>query len=131
MTPSPGTREATDAGPGGGRFRRGGLSRMYGTVRTLRSGPPGRRFQDYNQEHGHAAGRAARTVQSAAGVTLGLAGLVSYPIPGPPSTLMILCGAALLARSSIRGARVLDRAEMRIRGLASASSRVLWWRRRG
>lgn len=99
---------------------------MYGA---LRGGPPGRRFQEINRHHGRSGGRASRLVVSVAGLALGVAGLVTYPIPGPPSTLMVLCGAALLARSSHRGARALDRAELGLRRWGSASSRLIWWRR--
>jgi hypothetical protein len=42
-------------------------------------------------------------------------GLATYPIPGPPSTLMVIAGAALVARSSEAAARFMDGLEIRVR----------------
>ena len=63
----------------------------------------------------------------ALGVLLVAVGLVTYPIPGPPSTLMVLAGLALVAQEWMWLARGLDASEVRIhfayqRGVAS-------WRR--
>lgn len=97
------------------RSRRGGPYRAGGIIRRLREGAPGSRFRDYHRSHAPPSRRSVRLGVCAAGAVLALAGLATYPIPGPPSTLMVVLGAALLARGSERGAAAMDRLEIRLR----------------
>lgn len=50
----------------------------------------------------------------AGGSALVLSGLITYPVPGPPSTLMILVGFTLIAQEWEWLARVLDGADLRL-----------------
>ncbi|CAA9370882.1 MAG: hypothetical protein AVDCRST_MAG89-4581, partial [uncultured Gemmatimonadetes bacterium] len=66
----------------------------------------------------------------AGGGSLVVSGIVTYPIPGPPSTLMIVTGFALVAREWERLARALDRLELRVRSRYSERKRLRAARRR-
>jgi uncharacterized membrane protein HdeD (DUF308 family) len=90
------------------------LQDMFGFARS----PPGRRFQELYER------RAPRSIlkrwgRLLGGVLLCLAGLVMLVAPGP-GILILLIGGALMAQESVAVARVLDRAELRIRR---------WWKR--
>jgi Putative transmembrane protein (PGPGW) len=81
---------------------------------------PGRRFQQRYQrkqkERGSAWKRCALVV---AGIALSLAGILFMAIPGPGIPILAL-GLALVAQESAVMARLLDRAEVRLRR---------WWKR--
>ena len=70
-----------------------------------------------------------RMVSLALGVLLVAVGLVTYPIPGPPSTLMVLAGLALIAQEWMWLARGLDASEVRIH--AAFQRGVAVWRSLG
>lgn len=78
--------------------------------------PPGQRFARRHERvsggGGHMLGRVLR---GSLGVVLILIGLVFMALPGP-GFVPVLAGLALLAGESARLARVLDRAELRVRG---------------
>jgi hypothetical protein len=54
-------------------------------------------------------------------------GLFLMPAPGP-GTIVLLLGAAIAAQESLRVARVMDWAEVRLRGVAKWL--IGWWSRR-
>lgn len=77
---------------------------------------PGRRFaRRYERLRGQARGRAGRVLRGLLGMVLVAVGIVFMPLPGP-GFVPVLVGAALLAGESLRVARWLDRAELRVRG---------------
>jgi len=47
-------------------------------------------------------------------IVIGL-GVATYPIPVIPSEIVVLLGLALISQGSLRGARILDGAEVRLR----------------
>ena len=55
------------------------------------------------------------------------AGILTYPIPVIPSEIVILLGIALLAQGSMRGARIMDGAEVRLRRWFAPALKL--WRR--
>jgi uncharacterized membrane protein HdeD (DUF308 family) len=79
---------------------------------------PGRRFQDL-YERTAPCGALKRWGRMAGGILLCLAGLVMLVAPGP-GILILLIGAGLMAQQSVAVARLLDRAELRLRR---------WWQR--
>ena len=87
------------------------------TLRILRDSQPGHRFQRLHlwrrEQHPSLLGRLSSV---AGGGSLVVSGIVTYPIPGPPSTLLIVTGFALVAREWERLAHALDRLELRLRG---------------
>ena len=81
---------------------------------------PGRRFRERyrrkQQEQGSAWKRCAFVI---AGIALSLVGILFMAIPGPGIPILAL-GLALVAQESAVMARLLDRAEVRLRR---------WWKR--
>jgi hypothetical protein len=83
----------------------------------LIQGTPGRRFQERYLRGRRAAHSAAKRIAKVAtGAVLIAAGIVLLPAPGP-GILVVLLGLALVAESSPRVAKTLDRIELRVRGL--------------
>jgi hypothetical protein len=77
---------------------------------------PGRRFvRRHERLRGRERGPAGRVLRGALGAVLVVVGLVFMPLPGP-GFVGVLMGGALIAGESIRVARWLDRAELRVRG---------------
>ena len=92
---------------------------MFGELRRhlkdLARAKPGERFRD--RYYGREAQRPHPLVKCAyvvLGVLLVLAGVVLLPAPGP-GMLVVLIGAALLARESLLVARACDSAELKVR----------------
>jgi hypothetical protein len=90
------------------------LAKLKRSWRELAHGRPGHRFRDYQQAR--RGGRPAwrRIVSIVAGVLLVLVGIVALPAPGP-GTLVIVLGAALLAREFPRVASFMDGLERFLR----------------
>jgi uncharacterized protein (TIGR02611 family) len=76
---------------------------------------PGQRFaQRYARQRRRHAGPLRRAARMATGVVLVIVGVIFLPLPGP-GFVPILLGGAMLAGESLRIARALDRAELRVR----------------
>jgi hypothetical protein len=75
--------------------------------------PPGRRFQKLYESRPPCS-PLKRWGRMAGGILLCVAGLVMLVAPGP-GILILLIGGGLMAQESAAVARVLDRAEVRIR----------------
>ena len=81
---------------------------------------PGRRFQErYRRKSASDRGRLARGAVILGGIGLALAGIFFLAVPGPGIPILAI-GLALIAQESAGTARLLDRAEVRLRR---------WWRR--
>jgi hypothetical protein len=81
---------------------------------------PGRRFQErYERRSQTERGRLSRYAAVAAGIVLTLVGIFFLAVPGPGIPILVL-GLALIAQESAVTARLLDRAEVRLRE---------WWKR--
>lgn len=79
--------------------------------------PPGHRFQEtYQRRQRSRRGGAKRILFIGGGLLIIAAGIVSFPIPGIPSELIIVAGLAIFAQGSLRAARFLDWIELRLRG---------------
>jgi uncharacterized protein (TIGR02611 family) len=91
------------------------LGRLKNDWRRLARAPAGTRFRGLHRAHQRRRRRGSSRVWT---VTAGLAimsvGVVALPAPGP-GTLVIILGAALVARESATVARVLDWLELRLR----------------
>jgi uncharacterized protein (TIGR02611 family) len=85
--------------------------------RSLKHAPSGERFIRYYRNHNDPDRPVWRRVVSIAiGVVIMLGGIVALPAPGP-GTLVIVIGAALLAKELKVVARALDAIERWLRGL--------------
>jgi predicted benzoate:H+ symporter BenE len=82
-------------------------------------GSPGRRFQDRYRKIGEKAGAWKRAAYLVAGIVLTVVGIFFLVVPGPGIPILIV-GLALLAQISATVARLLDRAEVRLRR---------WWKK--
>ena len=81
---------------------------------------PGRRFQErYRRKSSSGRGRLARCAVILAGIALTLIGIFFLAVPGPGIPILAV-GLALIAQESAVMARLLDRAEIRLRR---------WWKR--
>lgn len=60
--------------------------------------------------------RRERALFIGGGLLTVAAGVASFPVPGVPSELIILTGLAIFAQGSMRAAKILDWAELRLRG---------------
>jgi hypothetical protein len=98
------------------------------TLRELEKARPGQRFQRLYRKRQQ--GRHARWLNVAfnvGGVGAIAAGLLTYPIPVIPSEVVIVLGVALLAQGSMRGAKIMDGAEVRLRRWFAPALKL--WRR--
>lgn len=83
-------------------------------VGLLRRAPRGDRFQALHRRRTtYPRSRTRRATTIVVGILLVVSGAVLYPVPGPPSTLMILAGLALVAQEWVWAARRLDAIEVR------------------
>lgn len=79
---------------------------------------PGKRFQElYRRRHERHASALRRLGLVAAGLLLILLGALMILTPGPGGAILV-AGALLVAAQSRRAARLFDRSEIRLRGLA-------------
>jgi hypothetical protein len=94
----------------------------------LKHGKPGERFQRlYEQRQASSHGPAKNVALILTGVVIIAAGLATYPIPIIPSEFILVCGVALVAQCSKRGARLLDRMEVRFRSRCAGAIKL--WKR--
>jgi hypothetical protein len=91
--------------------------------RMLRRGEPGSRFQRLQQARDRNV--RLRWIWVLVGAILVAVGLVGLLVPGP-GLLAITVGVALVARESLRAARLADWIEVRGRSLVRWGTR--WWR---
>ena len=98
------------------------------TLRELEKAPPGERFQRLyrkRQQSRHAKGM--NVAFNLGGLVVIGIGIATYPIPVIPSEIVILIGLALISQGSMRGAKLLDGAEVRLRRWFAPALKV--WRR--
>ncbi len=89
------------------------------SLRQLREGEPGERFQEHyrrRQEGGRSPVR--RWLFLGGGTIVTLAGIFFLPAPGP-GFLILFLGGGLIAQESMTAAKVLDWIELRLRAVAS------------
>ena len=76
---------------------------------------PGRRFQDrYRRMREHKGSAWKRCALFIAGILLTAVGIFFLVVPGPGIPILVV-GLALLAQESVTLARLLDRAELKLR----------------
>ena len=93
------------------------LQRLKQDWRVFKRSPPGRRFRElYERRRRSRRGGAKRVFFIAGGLAVVAGGVLSFPVPGVPSELIIVAGLALFAQGSVRAARILDWVELRLRG---------------
>ena len=93
------------------------LQRLKQAWRDLKRSPPGCRFQElYQRRRRSRRGGAKRAFFIGGGLLTIAAGVLSFPVPFIPSELIIVAGLAIFAQGSMRGARLLDWIELRLRG---------------
>ena len=95
------------------------------TLHQLEKAPPGDRFERLyrkRQKSRHAKGM--NVAFNVGGLIVVAIGVATYPIP-IPSELVILLGLALISQGSLRGARILDGAEVRLQALVRAGDQAL------
>lgn len=103
------------------------IESLRASWRRLAREEPGSRFQaEYRARRAAERSRLGRLLRVALGIVVMGAGFVFLPAPGP-GMLIILGGAALLARESRLMARLLDRLEVRGRRIARGVAGL--WRR--
>ncbi len=98
------------------------LTRLREIWNSLRVSDPGRRFQDRHRRI--RSRRGQRASRSVIGAGLVLVGMVLLFLPGP-GMLLLLAGAGLIGGESLTVARLLDRLELQLRGLARKILRML------
>jgi hypothetical protein len=94
------------------------MGRLAKDWKTLRHGTPGRRFYDFHKARAERRGEGwplERVLTCAVGIILLLGGLAIGWLPGPGGFIGVI-GAALLGAESLRVAKLLDRAELKLRG---------------
>jgi hypothetical protein len=98
------------------------------TLRQLEKAAPGTRFERLYQRRQQ--GRHARWMNAAfnvGGLLVIAAGFATYPIPVIPSEIVILIGLGLISQGSLRGAKILDATEVRLRRWFAPAIKV--WKR--
>jgi hypothetical protein len=93
------------------------LKRLKQAWREFKHSAPGHRFQELYQRRQRSRRSGAKRALFIIGGLLTIAGgVVSFPVPGVPSELIIVTGLAIFAQGSLRAARILDWIELRLRG---------------
>ena len=93
------------------------LQRLKQAWREFKHSAPGRRFQElYRRRQGSRRAGAKRALFIVGGLLIIAGGIISFPVPGVPSELIIVTGLAIFAQGSMRAARILDWIELRLRG---------------
>ena len=85
-------------------------------LKDIENAPAGQRFQrlyEKRQRSRHAKGM--NVAFNVGGLVVIAIGVATYPLPIVPSELVILVGLALISQGSLRGAKLLDGAELRLR----------------
>jgi len=86
------------------------------TLHDLERAPAGERFQRlYRKRQRSRHARGMNVAFNVGGLVVVGAGIASYPIPVIPSEIVILLRLALISQGSMRGAKLLDGMEVRLR----------------
>src|SRR5690348_1124270 len=95
------------------------FERVKQNWRQIKSGMPGRRFQDhYQRQHQRAPSLLHRVTYGILGIGLLVGGVLLSIPPGVPGTLVALLGIGVISTQSSRAARVFDWTELRARQIA-------------
>jgi len=98
------------------------------TLKELEKAPPGERFQRlYRKRQTSRRAKGLNVAFNLGGLVVVAIGIATYPIPVIPSEIVILIGLALVSQGSMRGARILDGAEVRLRRWFAPALKL--WRR--
>ena len=98
------------------------------TLHELEQAGPGERFQRLYRKRQHARhGHGLNVAFNVGGIATIAVGIATYPVPVIPSEIVILLGIALLAQGSLRGAKIMDGAELRLSSWFAPVIRV--WKR--
>jgi uncharacterized membrane protein YbaN (DUF454 family) len=85
-------------------------------LREIEKAPAGQRFQRlYRKRQQGRHGTSTNVAFNVGGLLAIGVGIATYPIPVIPSEIVILIGLALVSQGSLRGATILDGAEVRLR----------------
>lgn len=91
--------------------------RLKKAWREFKHSAPGRRFQEqYQRRRRSRRSGAKRALFIMGGLLVIAGGVISFPIPGVPSELIIVTGLAIFAQGSLRAAQILDWVELWLRG---------------
>jgi uncharacterized membrane protein YbaN (DUF454 family) len=97
-------------------------------LRDLEKAPPGERFQRlYRKRQRSRHAKGMNVAFNLGGLVVVAIGIATYPIPVIPSEIVILIGLALVSQGSMRGAKLLDGAEVRLRRWFAPALKL--WRR--
>jgi uncharacterized membrane protein YbaN (DUF454 family) len=98
------------------------------TLNEIEKASPGQRFQRlYRKRQQGRHAKAMNVAFNVGGLLVIAVGIATYPIPVIPSEIVILVGLALISQGSLRGAKILDGAEVRLRRWFAPAIRL--WRR--
>jgi uncharacterized membrane protein YbaN (DUF454 family) len=98
------------------------------TLHELEDARPGKRFQGlYRKRQRSRHARGMNVAFNLGGLVVVAIGIATYPVPVIPSEIVILIGLALISQGSMRGAKLLDGAEVRLRRWLAPALKL--WRR--
>ena len=98
------------------------------TLHEIEASKPGERFQRlYRKRQRSRHAKGMNVAFNLGGLVVVAIGIATYPIPVIPSEIVILAGLALVSQGSLRGAKLLDGAEVRLRRWFAPALR-LWGR---
>ena len=98
------------------------------TLKEIEKARPGERFQRlYRKRQGSRHAQGMNVAFNVGGLAVVALGVATYPVPVIPSEIVILIGLALVSQGSLRGARFLDGAEVRLRRWFAPALKL--WRR--
>ena len=97
-------------------------------LQELERARPGERFRRlYRKRQRSRHARGMNVAFNLGGLVVVGLGIATYPIPVIPSEIVILIGLALISQGSLRGAQLLDGAEVRLRRWFAPALKL--WRR--
>jgi uncharacterized protein (TIGR02611 family) len=103
------------------------LKSLHKQWRDVTKVKPGNRFHNrYERRKNRRCSAFVKPFYLMLGATVFIAGLVLMPAPGP-GLLLVFLGAGMLAEESLLAARVLDRAELKLRAMLASATRM--WKR--
>ena len=86
------------------------------TIHEFERAPPGERFERlYRKRQRSSHAKGMNIAFNLGGLVVIALGIVTYPVPVIPSEIVILVGLVLISQGSMRGARLLDGTEVRLR----------------
>jgi len=98
------------------------------TLHELEEARPGKRFQGlYRKRQRSRHAKGMNVAFNLGGLVVVGIGIATYPIPVIPSEIVILIGLALISQGSMRGAKLLDGTEVRLRRWFAPALKL--WRR--